>query len=72
MRRIASDERQRPTTVTPSRPVFSCMMGSGGPVLEGNNEPTASLAFVPDKTASPSSHRLALDPAALRTRPSPL
>ncbi len=61
MRRIASDERQRPTTVTPSRPT-----GSDGA------RPTASLTFVYDKTASPSSRRLALDPAALRMRPTRL
>ncbi len=57
MRRIDSDERQRPTVVTSSRPT-----GSVGA------EPTASLTFVHDKTASPSSRRLALDPAALRMR----
>ncbi len=61
MRRIDSDERQRPTAVTPSRPT-----GSVGA------EPTASLTFVPDKNASASSRRLALDPAALRMRPARL
>ncbi len=72
MRRIASDERQRRTTVTPSRPVFSCMMGSDGPRLEGDNGPTAFLSLVNDTTASPSSRRLAFDPAALRMRPTRL
>ncbi len=66
MRRIDSDERQRSTAVTPSRPVFSCMMGSVGAA------PTASLTFVSDKNASPSSRRLAFDTAALRMRPTRL
>ncbi len=66
MRRIDSDERQRPTAVTPSRPVFSYMMGSDGAA------PTALLPLVNDTTASPSSRRIAFVTAALRMRPTRL
>ncbi len=61
MRRIDSDERQRSTTATPSRPT-----GSDGAA------PLALLSLVIDTTVSPSSRRLAFDTAALRMRPTRL